>query len=175
MDIARARETLKSLFRARGFTRLDAVGDTQLLAQAPGKRNVRVIFCVDEPKLGIKPLRELQDHFDDSSEDIMIVFRGAITSFAKAHLSKISSERVETFELGQLQFDITKHALVPEHKEISVRAARRLGLKADLVCKLLKTDPIARWYKWLPNTFVRITRTSPEGHSYHEYRVVKAA
>ena len=123
-------------------------------------------------KLGIKPLRELEPLFD-GPDRVMVVYRDVITSFAKTHLQKLGSD-VETFEIGELQFNIMRHCLVSCMHVVSPREVRALGLPVDALPGLLSSDPVARWHNWPRGTVVKVRKASPEGHEYFEYRTVRS-
>lgn len=83
---------------------------------------------------------------------------------------------VEVHTLGRLQFNITKHSLVPKHevihdkKEVDVLLENfKLKNKFQLPI-LLKTDPIAKYYGMKSGDVVKITRNSPTAGESIVYR-----
>lgn len=83
---------------------------------------------------------------------------------------------VEVHTLSRLQFNITKHVLVPKHevvrdkKEVDdIVEAYKLKNKFQLPI-ILKTDPIAKYYGMKSGDVVKITRNSPTAGEYIGYR-----
>lgn len=86
------------------------------------------------------------------------------------------STTLQTFELPEILFNITKHVLVPKHEVITDKSEIDTLLK-DYNLKnlhqlpiILKTDPVARYYGMKSGQVVRITRTSPSAGEYIAYR-----
>ena len=171
MDVDRARRTLGAMVRARGYTDLTFPTPTRGRATGrPGHPDIFVAFCIADPKLGVKPLRDLPV---DDEPHVLVVYRGTMTSFARQKVVEMAADRiVETFAVGELQFDIQKHVLVPPHVEVPPRAVRKRGILVEQLPLLLQTDPVVKWHRWPRGTVVRVTRANPEGHAYVEYRVV---
>ena len=83
---------------------------------------------------------------------------------------------LEIHLLNRLQFNITKHALVPKHEVIrgkenidTVLAMYKVKNKYQLPI-ILKTDPIARYYGMKNGDLVKITRKSETAGEYIMYR-----
>lgn len=83
---------------------------------------------------------------------------------------------VEVHNINRLQFNITKHVLVPKHEVIKDKKvvddlieAYKLKNKYQLPI-ILKTDPIAKYYGMKSGDVVKITRDSPTAGEYVLYR-----
>lgn len=83
---------------------------------------------------------------------------------------------LEIHLLSRLQFNITKHSLVPSHEVIrdkqvieDVLNMYKLKNKYQLPI-ILKTDPIAKYYGMKNGELVKITRTSETAGEYIMYR-----
>lgn len=83
---------------------------------------------------------------------------------------------VEIHLVGRLQFNITKHNLVPKHEVIvdkaeieSILTRYKLKSRHQLPI-ILKTDPIAKYYAMRSGDIVKITRTSETAGEYIVYR-----
>lgn len=83
---------------------------------------------------------------------------------------------VEIHLLNRLQFNITKHVLVPKHEVIrdkdeidSVLSRFQLKNKYQFPI-ILKSDPIAKYYGMKNGDLVKITRTSETAGEYVMYR-----
>lgn len=84
--------------------------------------------------------------------------------------------QIEIHLLNKLQFNITKHELVPKHEVIrdkqviyDILEQYKLKNKYQLPI-ILKTDPIARYYGMKNGDVVKITRTSKTSGTYIIYR-----
>lgn len=83
---------------------------------------------------------------------------------------------IEVHLISRLQFNITKHVLVPKHEVIrdkavidDILARYKLKNKYQLPI-ILKTDPIARYYGMKNGDIVKITRASETAGEYVVYR-----
>lgn len=86
------------------------------------------------------------------------------------------SVNLEIHLVKRLQFNITKHALVPKHEVIrdkkiidDIVDMYKLKNKYQLPL-ILKNDPIAKYYGMKPGEVVKITRVSESAGSYVAYR-----
>lgn len=84
--------------------------------------------------------------------------------------------KMEIHLVKRLQFNITKHSLVPKHEIIRDKAEvdtlvtqYKLKNKYQLPI-MLKSDPIARYYGLKPGDVVRVTRVSESAGQYIAYR-----
>jgi len=120
---------------------------------------------------------ELKKLFEDSEPmDLYILV-------AKEKLSQNNSKMLTTlkvnlqiFDIKQLQFNISKHVLVPKHdiirdeKEIK-SIIERFSLKSKYQLPIiLKTDAMAKYLGLKNGDIVRITRDSPTSGEYVIYR-----
>lgn len=67
----------------------------------------------------------------------------------------------ETYDMGYLKFDITKHYLVSRHERATAAEIKELeeaGFLKDHLPKLLVTDPISRYYKFSEGEIIKIYR-----------------
>lgn len=83
---------------------------------------------------------------------------------------------IEVYPVQRLQFNITKHMLVPKHEVIRDKAAIdailesfKLKSRTQLPV-ILKTDPIARYYGMKSGDLVKVTRNSPTAGEHVIYR-----
>ena len=83
---------------------------------------------------------------------------------------------LQTFELAEVLFNITKHVLVPKHEVLTDKMdidnlLKNYNLKnLHQLPIILKTDPVARYYGMKSGQVVRITRMSPSAGEYIAYR-----
>lgn len=105
---------------------------------------------------------------------ILIVFNKPTTA---AHKSINELKRdIQIFTLGELQYNVTEHVLVPHHAPIRGEAQirevlRRYQLPDRYKMPLIPSnDPIARYLALKPGQLVCITRPSPSCGLYTSYR-----
>jgi DNA-directed RNA polymerase subunit H (RpoH/RPB5) len=90
------------------------------------------------------------------------------------------SRDVQMFLLKELQFNLTRHELVPEHVPVRDEAEieaimRRYRLKSRYMLPLiLSTDPVALHLALKHGQVVRITRPSPSAGTFVTYRCCKS-
>ncbi len=85
-------------------------------------------------------------------------------------------KNIQVFDIKELQYNVTKHVLVPKHELItnedyvkSIVAGYALKNKFQLP-HILKTDPISRYLGLKSGDVVKITRISPTAGEYIIYR-----
>lgn len=112
---------------------------------------------------------------DDDFTYVMIVTKEKLSSINQRAISEIK-KNVQVFELRELQFNITKHTLVPKHElitdETEIHELIKIhNLKARTQLPfILKTDPVARYYNAKTGNVMRITRWSPTSGEHIVYR-----
>ena len=83
------------------------------------------------------------------------------------------SPHFELFEENELQYNITKHYLVPKHEllfEKGSKGAKEFKEKySDKFPIILKTDPISRFYGFNKGDIIKVTRKG----DVVMYRIVK--
>lgn len=82
---------------------------------------------------------------------------------------------LQYFTLAELQYNPSKHVLVPKHEKLSEADAKQLIHTYQLRSKsqlpvILKTDIMARWLGLKHGEIVRITRINENSGVYYYYR-----
>ena len=81
--------------------------------------------------------------------------------------------KIELFTQEELQYNITKHRLVPKHIKLSSDEAKEFkktyGLKHPA---MILTDPVSRFYDFKRGDVIKIVRMSGEDE-FVTYRIVK--
>ena len=100
----------------------------------------------------------------------IIVYTDSVTSMAKKLIENSVDIKIELFMSTELQFNITRHRLVPTHIKLddvdAKKFKKQFGLKFPAI---LKTDPISRFYGYERGDIIKIIRPS----DYIMYRIVK--
>ena len=85
--------------------------------------------------------------------------------------------RVQVFILNELAFNITKHVLVPAHRQLSPIEVDKLVKKYSLTSLqqlpcLYSTDPVAKYYNFKKKSICEITRTNVQSGISKAYRLI---
>ena len=77
---------------------------------------------------------------------------------------------IELFNVDDLQFNITKHILVPLHKKLNKEECKEFKEQyGSSIPVLLKSDPVCRFYNFQKGDIIQITRRN----SFVSYRIVR--
>ena len=131
-----------------------------------------------DPKLNmdtIKNLVEFMKSFNKINSGILIS-AGKLTQQAKLRIMEINTHiPVETFSIGELVVNITKHVLVPKHillkPEEKDQLLKRYRIKPSQLPKIFVTDPVAKYLGLKRGDVVKIVRFSETAGKYITYRI----
>lgn len=127
-------------------------------------------FITNDDKLNIQGIKDKISILNrENATRCIIVYKSTITSSAKKSLDTVNY-RFELFALHELQFNVTKHRLVPRHEHVTPSEKDELSknYKGKLPI-LLQTDVISRYYAFEKGDYIRITRKNGS----IVYRIVK--
>jgi len=103
----------------------------------------------------------------------IIIYTDSVTPPTKKLVQNSIDIKIEIFTQGELQYNITKHRLVPIHERLSTKEEKefeqQFGLK---FASLLLSDPISKFYNYQRDDIIKITRKSSRGNII-TYRIVK--
>jgi DNA-directed RNA polymerase subunit H (RpoH/RPB5) len=171
-DLAVPWRVCHEMLAARGYTITHADAAAQTLVAAPtaaapaGASPIHVFFSTD-PKFNNKVAQRY--YYLIATQHLahcILVHAGAITSAVRATLDSFYGVRVELFPLADLAFNVTTHVLVPRHRRVPKDPDETEYNKFPV---LRTTDPVARFYGYVPNDLVEITRAD----GTLAYRIVK--
>ena len=136
--------------------------------------NLHVKFKLGDVK---KLLEQPQDDNDDSGDPrtFLVVTREKPAASAKKGIDELGRD-VQFFDIRELQYNVSRHSLVPRHEPVREEAPieeimKRYHLKSRFHLPLiLNSDPMARYLALKPGQLVRITRVSPSSGHYVLYR-----
>ena len=131
-----------------------------------------------DPKLNmdtIKNLVEFMKSFNKINSGILIS-AGKLTQQAKLRIMEINTHiPVETFSIGELVVNITKHVLVPKHillkPEEKDQLLKRYRIKPSQLPKIYITDTVAKYLGLKRGDVVKIVRFSETAGKYITYRI----
>ncbi len=106
----------------------------------------------------------------------IIIYSGKLTQQAKTKIEEINAQiRVETFTVGELVVNITRHELVPKHillnPEEKNELLKRYNIKQSQLPKIFTHDPVAKYLGLKRGDVVKIIRVSETAGKYITYRI----
>jgi DNA-directed RNA polymerase subunit H (RpoH/RPB5) len=118
---------------------------------------------------------DLKASFDDPHDLHILIVKDKLTQNNVKLLNALQIP-IQIFEIRELQFNITKHKLVPKHElvpdqKIVEDLIKRYNLKSKFQLPIiLRTDPVAKYLNLKNGDIVRISRVSPTSGEYIAYR-----
>lgn len=124
--------------------------------------NKQLIVLFYTGKFGIREVNELINSLKKRKlNNVILVVEEKLTSFGLKAL-KNSEINYEIFLRKHLIFNITKHTLVPKHillnKDEKNKLLKTLQCKLHQLPKILKTDPISKYFNALTGQVFKIYR-----------------
>lgn len=136
------------------------------------------VFFPDEPKIGIKPVKNYcQRMQEESISRAIIVVQQDMTPSARQALKDMAPKYIlEHFLESELLINITEHDLVPEHVvltgEEKAELLTKYKLKENQLMRIQASDPVARYFGLKRGQVVKIIRPSETAGRYISYRLV---
>lgn len=162
---------LNEMFKQRGYTDIEEKDD-KLFATKENGDNICAFYSVIE-KLNVT---EIHNHISILQKSEInhgiIVYDGVPTPAVKNVISNAFDIKlnIELFCCDDLQFNITKHILVPKHiklfREESKEFKNKYGTSIPI---LLRSDPISRFYDYSKGDIIKIIRKN----GFISYRIVR--
>jgi DNA-directed RNA polymerase I, II, and III subunit RPABC1 len=109
---------------------------------------------------------------EDNIKHCILVYEGVPTPAVKSVISNLPNIgiNIELFHADDLQFNITKHELVPKHEILPLSEAKEFKQKYGTnIPTILKSDSVARFFDFHKGEIIRITRKS----GAISYRIVR--
>jgi DNA-directed RNA polymerase I, II, and III subunit RPABC1 len=180
--ICKSREICKELLKERGYEityetndhveELDRIKNMDLIATKEG--NILWVFITQTP-LNVQLIKKYVEILSHEEIKHAIIIYESVTIQAKKVAIPPQTINIELFSMDEMQFNITKHELVPQHIKLSLEEVNKL--RNDLKCShenlkiptILTTDPAARFYGYTEGDYIKIIRNG----GYVAYRIVK--
>lgn len=137
-----------------------------------------VLFYTESKTFGKKEYNTLMDSIDTTlpSYSVIIVLKDKLNTMMKRELEGELFHHVQFFFLYELQFNITKHPIVPTHKllteEQKQEVLKKYDSKKENMPIISKNDPVTRYYGGKNGDMFEIIRRTKAGLTYF-YRIVK--
>lgn len=164
----KALQTCLEMFEQRGYNIIDH-DEYRINAVKEDGRPI-CAFMADTPKFNVNRVQEYIAFMNQLEVNhCIIVYKDNATPMAKKVVDNSQDIIIELFTEEELQYNITKHRLVPIHERLSseeeIAFKQRFGTKFP---SLLRTDPVSRFYGYNRGDVIKITRK--DGITY---RIVK--
>jgi DNA-directed RNA polymerases I, II, and III subunit RPABC1 len=122
-------------------------------------------------------INKLIEQYEDENLKIIILLKEKGIGSILKEVNKDEYKNIEIFLNKNMIFNITHHQLVPKHIVLNDDEIKELLEKYSTTInklpKLLRSDPIAKYYGMKINQVCKIIRKSPEVGNYPYYRLVK--
>lgn len=139
-------------------------------------KKLRILYAM-QPKFKLIDIKKM---IEDDFELTIIVLRDKISTTNMKSIEEIKKTigDIQVFHIKELQFNITRHYLVPRHEllgwdkedEINkIISCYQVRGKNQLPV-ILKSDPVAKYYNAKQGNVFRIYRPSPTAGEYIFYR-----
>lgn len=191
LELWKARNTVIEMLRDRGYLssniEMDYAGfiaqypaaqsDPTVLNFVATKELSIAVHFTSEDKLSKKSLDTLASNYSlQGVESVILITFNKLNPACKALIKSIKMN-FEHFLIEELQFNITKHCLVPKHKVMTVSEQDELfrSIKCDKsnLPSILTTDPVCRYFGAKVGDVFEITRNSQTTGTALYYRAVR--
>lgn len=179
-------QTMCEMFTDRGYTisnciaEHDALSDVSLMLKGIDTTdNIVNVFMIHK-RMGKNDVKKF---FEENTTlgHVILLCRDDFTSFAKQVLieKRLTGITIEFFLHKEVMLNITKHKLQPKFEIMDStevqKLLKQLQCKLTSLNKILRTDPISRYYNAKPKQVFKITRDFMRGDNHQlglNYRVV---
>lgn len=146
------------MFQQRGYTIIDHDEDRINAVKEDG--SCICAFMANTQKFNVNRVQEYIAFMNQLGVSHgVIVYKDNATPVAKKVVDNSQDIIIELFVEEELQYNITKHRLVPKHERLSSEESnafkQRFGKKFPA---LLRTDPVCRFYGYNRGDVIKITR-----------------
>jgi DNA-directed RNA polymerase I, II, and III subunit RPABC1 len=171
ITVEKAKITVKEMLRDRGYKKT-VEDDYTIVADD----SIIVYFSTDE-KINKDNIQNFTSKYLQANKikHGIFVYPNTITSTAKNLILNrmIDGIYIELFHLTVLQYNITRHRLVPKHLKLEGEELQEIKSKyAKNLPKLSIMDPVSRYYDFSRGDIIKIYRNTGSSTDLISYRVV---
>ena len=144
-----------------------------------GNKKIYVHFNINlNKKFGksdlVETLKKVVGTYKDENINLILLLREKENSTVTKELERKQYENVEIFLKKNMMFNITHHIYVPKHfvltEEESEEIVSKFNTPKIKFPKILKSDPVARYFALKSGMMFKILRKSPEVGESISYR-----
>jgi len=146
------------------------------------KKNIYIKF-INSNKVKPNSIREIitnitTEYLSNEEDELIIVLKTKPNNSTLKIEKEKDYKHTEILWLGILQFNITKHNLVPKHSIVSKEELDLLLNKYNIpniyyLPLISRDDVIVKYYNFKPGTVLKIDRISQTSATHRFYRIVK--
>ena len=166
--------TAVEMITQRGYKvdNMDMDGDTIIGINDSGKQIV--IFTNPVIKFNVDRIKEFINILNKMKQShCIVIYVDSVTAPTKKMVENSIDIDIEIFTQEEMQYNITKHRLVPKHTLLSSTEAHEFKTKYGIKFPtLMLTDPVCRFYNFQRGDIIRVTRKNDRGTNIM-YRIVK--
>lgn len=158
----KAYEVCIEMLQQREYKIIDTKDDQRILAIKPDS-HIMCVLTFNTSKFNVETIQEYISMMKKMEiNHSIIVYQDSATPIAKKIIDESADLNIELFHVDELQYNITKHFLVPKH-ELFYRknTIGAFDFKKKYSSKfpfLLKSDPVARFYGFDTGDIIKIIR-----------------
>lgn len=146
----------KEMLELRGYTIMTEDFEERNMVAIDSSNNSIYVYFVNSPKLNIKLVKYYYYLINTLNiKHCIIVYHDSITFTVRTTLSSLYGVQVELFMLRELQFNITKHVLVPKHTKIQ----KTSGEDYTKYPVIKPTDAVARFMGFRAGDLIQVDRS----------------
>ena len=176
----KAFKTLSEMLIDRNYIFNEDISELSQLKQGIviQNNNTKLFLKYYDKKVKLTSIKNKINSFLKNDCDILLIFKNKINN----NILKLKQEKkyvnCEFINLDKIQFNITKHHLVPKHIKLDNDKKNEIkylfNIKSfDCFPVISKNDPVVLYYGWKVNDLIEIRRNSPVNPNAKYYRIVK--
>lgn len=148
-------ETLNDMINDRKYKKYEETNE--MIKCTDRDNNIVIIYISDENKFGISSLEKIVRILEDEkSEHCILIYKNIMTGHVPKAIQKLDYN-IEIFKQIELNINPTKHILTPKHEKVE-DPHKIEELKRYNIPSILDSDPVSRYYRYLPGDYIKITR-----------------
>ena len=168
----KAYQTCLELLDQRGYKIIEE-SDGQILAVKQNGDQICVCLSTN-PKFNVERVQEYITIMKQMEVyHAIIIYKDNVTPVAKKVIEESKEMVIELFQEEEMQYNITKHYLVPKHELLYKKGSSALKEFKDKFSDkfpiILKNDPVCRFYGYSRGDIIKVTREN----GTIMYRIVK--
>lgn len=164
--IAKTIQICSEMLEDRGYVKKSQTDDNIIQLIYKNEKEQIIVFILYKDKINMNIIRKLLDIADMLKISHLIIvyndsYKNSITSKLKHRIEELMDKNVEFFPISSLQYNITKHVLVPKHvlateeEEKDIKSKYKIN---DLPVILAQYDPVCCYYNFKPGSIIKIIR-----------------
>lgn len=170
--------TIFEMLKDRGLTNITQPDVNLIVAECPSSGLNTIVYRMVDAKVNVKNIKQLKSVLTEYTFScLIIIYKTSVSTFARQFINSDDDVFVQLFGEQELEFNVTKHELVPAHRVLSdeekATVLKKHGLKSGKQFPSISADdPICRYYGCVPGMLIEIQRASDTCGTYVFYRLV---